>query len=148
MGGILFLMNTIFEPRYFRGMDRVAFFRNPDGNQVFLTQHERLEHYRVIYFPRGFFLNLVDHTVNSARGVVLQVDVLTLNRPNTSDLVWGGVSKSGQDIWCTDVILTGIDMSNQVWMRHCPVQYFRSGVEACERYLFGMEDGDVMVKEI
>jgi hypothetical protein len=141
-------MNTIFEPRYFRGMEWLAFFRNPEQRQVVLREHERLDNYRVIYWPSGFFLNLVDHTVDSVRGVVLQLDVLTLSRPNTSDLVWAGVANSGHGIWCTDVVLAGVDMSNQIWMRHVPVQYFRSGVEKCEHWLFSMKEGDVMVKEL
>jgi hypothetical protein len=147
-GGLLFLINTIFGTRHFRGMERVAFFRNLDGKQLVLRQHERLESYRVIYYPRGFFLNLVDCSVTSVRGVVLQLDILTLNRPRTTELVWGGLSKSGRDIWCTDVVLTGIDMSNQIWMRHVPTSCFRSGVEACERWLFSMKPDDVLVKEL
>lgn len=148
LGGLLFLLNAVFEPIYFRGMDRLVFFRNPALEQITLRRHERLENYRVIYYPRGFFLNLVDYTVNSMRGVVLQIDALTLTRPRTNDLVWAGLTKTGHDIWCTDVVLTGIDMSNQVWMRHVPVHYFRSGVDACERWLFRMKEGDIMVKEL
>lgn len=140
--------NTIFSTRYFKGQDRLAFFRNPALDQVVLRPHERLENYRVIYWPRGFFLYLMDYAVNDVRGVVLQLDVLTLVRPGTNDLVWAGLSRDGLDVWATDVVLAGADMSNQIWMRHLPVRYFRSGVELCERWLFGLKDGDEMVKEM
>lgn len=147
-GGLLFLENVFFGTTYFQGMDRLAFFRNPENSQVTLQQHERLENYRVVYYPRGHFLNLIDHSATAERGVVLQIDVLTLNRPNTTDLQWAGLSRSGMDIWVTDVVLTGIDKSHQIWMRHVPVAYFRSGVEACERWLFGIRAGDFMVMEL
>lgn len=147
-GGLLFLENVFFRTTYFQGMDRLAFFRNPENSQVTLQQHERLENYRVVYYPQGYFLNLIDHSIARDRGVVLQIDVLTLNRPNTTELHWTGLSRNGRDVWVTDVVLAGIDTSQQIWMRHVPVQYFRSGVEACERWLFGMRSGDVMVREL
>lgn len=129
-------------------MDHLAFMRNPEDNQISIGPHERLEQYRVIYYPGNYFLNLVDYTVNSTRGIVLNLVLLTLSKPSTTERVWAGLTKSGQDLWVTDVCCAGCDMSYQTWMRHVPLEFFRSGVEACERWLFGMKEGDEMVAEI
>lgn len=90
--------------------------------------------FRTIYFPYGQQLYLQDYLVDGVRGVVLE-------------LVSFAYGESGGP-WVTDLVLAGQDASKQTWLHHVPSRLLHSGVEGCERWLFGMSKSDRMVREM
>ena len=52
-----------------------------------------------------------------------------------------------EDYYVEAVALLGRDETDQLWMHFLPPRYYLASIEACERWLFGMDKEDIMVMQ-
>jgi hypothetical protein len=104
-------------------------------------------YYRTVHFSHKLMLYLWDYRVDQRRGVVLKLATLSLAEPSEY-AARTELRLQPEGPWATDVALAGQDTSQQTWLHHVPPSLIHEGVESCERWIFRMKRGDVMVHEI
>ncbi|MDA4127335.1 MAG: hypothetical protein OK452_09090 [Thaumarchaeota archaeon] len=139
-GGFFFRENRAFATQYFPNIRRTIFLRNPGPTMI------PRRGYRVVWYPARQTLSLLDYSADFTRGIVLQFATMSHRMPPNGTVA--RIERRVSSEWCTDLILCGIDRSKQVWAHHIPVRLANRGIEAGERWLFGLQKDDVLAREL